>query len=203
MAASRTGSIYTRHLELLPMPAEFLEACLREDKCRADALIGFDVPRDWLDETSLIEARRGEFLEDPGYAIWGLRAVTIAASRTMIGHVGFHSLPNPDYLHPYWPEAVELAYTVYPPYRRMGHAFEAVLGLLRWAAAMAPIRQFLVSVAEDNAPSRGLAHKLGFVQAEEYIDDESRQIHRLYVLRGDVLGRLPEQRFKPAAHGFL
>jgi RimJ/RimL family protein N-acetyltransferase len=180
---------------------DFLTACLRRDKAGADALIGLDVPHDWLDEADLIAARLGEFREDPAYGMWGLRAVAIAASRTMIGHVGFHSLPNPDYLHPYWPDAVELAYTVYPRYRRRGHGFEAVAALLHWAATMAPIRHFLVSIAEDNAPSRALARKLGFVKAEEYVDDESRQVHLLYVLRGDVNARLPDRADR--AHEFL
>ena len=184
------------------MPANFLEACLHRDQDRAQALIGLSVPCDWLDENALIEARLAEFRADPAYAIWGLRAIAIAASRVMIGHVGFHSLPNPNYLHPYWPDAIELAYTVYPRYRRMGHAFEAVAALLHWAAGTASIRHFLVSVAAENVASRGLARKLGFVKVEEYIDDESRQTHMLYALRR--AGRSPPGRsHSRSSHEFL
>jgi ribosomal-protein-alanine N-acetyltransferase len=174
------------------MPTKFLEACRRRDKAHADALIGLDVPGDWFDETDLIGARLTEFNDHPAYAKWGLRAVAIADSRTMIGHVGFHSLPNPDYLHPYWPDAIELAYTVYPQHRRTGHGFEAVSGLMRWALGCASIRRFLVSIAAENAASRALAAKLGFVKAEEYVDYESNQRHLVFVLQGDELSRLAE-----------
>ena len=174
------------------MPTPFLEACHRRDKTHADALIGLDVPGDWFDETDLIGARLTEFNAHPTYAKWGLRAVAISNSTTMIGHVGFHSLPNPEYLHPYWPDAIELAYTVYPQHRRNGHGFEAVSGLMHWALGCASIRRFLVSVAAENAASRALAAKLGFVKVEEYFDHESNQRHLVYVLQGAGLSRLAE-----------
>jgi RimJ/RimL family protein N-acetyltransferase len=172
------------------MPLSFLEACLRGDTKQAEALLGLHIPSDWLQEVDLIKARLAELLDDPACAMWGLRAVAINASRMMIGHVGFHSVPNPDYLQPYWPYAVELEYTIYARYRRMGHAREAVAGLMRWAARRAPIRRFLVSVAAANLASRGLARKLGFVKTEEYFDDESCERYLVYVLQGKSLARL-------------
>jgi hypothetical protein len=74
----------------------------------------------------------------------------------MIGHIGFHSLPNPDYLQPYWPDGVELAYAIYPRYRRCGYGYEATAAMLRWAAHNAYVRYFLLSVAAENTASRGL-----------------------------------------------
>ena len=36
----------------------------------------------------------------------------------MVGHVRFHSRPDPDYLRPYAPNAVEFGYVVFTAYRR-------------------------------------------------------------------------------------
>jgi RimJ/RimL family protein N-acetyltransferase len=175
------------------MPVTFLEACLRGDKDRAEALIGLHIPTEWFAAGDLIEARLAEFREDPEYAMWGLRAIALEESRAMIGHLGFHSLPNPDYLLPYWPNAIELAYSVYSRYRGMGHAYEAVSGLVQWAAARASVHRFLVCIAASNLPSRRLAEKLGFVKTEEYFDDESDGTHFVYVLHRKALTRLERQ----------
>ena len=170
------------------MTAPFLEACLRSDRREAEAGIGLRLSRNWLDETDLIGMRLEEFRADPDYASWGLRAIGLAARRVMIGHIGFHSLPNPDYLHPYWPDAVELAYAIYPRYRRCGYGYEATKAMLRWAAHTAYVRYFLLSVAEENTASRGLAEKLGFVKALEY-HDEQLSPKFVYVLDGETLPR--------------
>jgi [ribosomal protein S5]-alanine N-acetyltransferase len=190
VGCAHTHAISTRRLKLLPMTAAFLEACLRGDKDRAEALIGLCIPAEWLAQAQLIEARLVEFREDPAYAIWGLRAIALEESRAMIGHVGYHSLPDPEYLKPYWPGGIELAYAVYPQHRRKGYALEAVAGLMRWALDRALIRRFLASVAAENLPSRSLAEKLGFVKVEEYLHDESGQRCVLYVLQGAAFSRL-------------
>jgi RimJ/RimL family protein N-acetyltransferase len=168
------------------MSEPFLEACLRPDKREAEARIGLRLSRSWLDETDLIGMRLAEFRDDPAYASWGLRAIGLAARRVMIGHIGFHSLPNPEYLQPYWPDGVELAYTIYPRYRRRGYGYEATRGMLRWAAHTAYVRHFLLSVAAENTASRGLAEKLGFVKAVEYHDEQLNPKY-VYVLDGKAM----------------
>lgn len=186
--------IETGRLQLLAMPLSFLEACRDRDRDRAESLIGLQVPDDWLGESELIQTQLVEFEEGAAYASWGVRAVGLTATRTMIGHVGFHSLPDPEYLQPYWPGGIELAYTVYPDHRRRGHGFEAVAALMYCALGCARIRRFLASVAASNLASRALARKLGFVKTVEHVDDESRQMELLYVLEGDAL-----QRFEMSA----
>ena len=173
-------------LQLLAMPLNFLEACRQGDRARAEKLIGLSVPLDWLQECVLISERLADFRDHPAYAPWGLRAVALRASRTMIGHVGFHSLPNAEYLQPYWPHAIELAYTVYPRHRRRGYALEAVGALMRWASGRASIRRFLACIAADNRASQGLAEKLGFVMTRDYIDTESCQRNLVYILNVEL-----------------
>jgi RimJ/RimL family protein N-acetyltransferase len=180
--------IATSRLRLLAMSEPFLEACLRPDKREAEARIGLRLSRSWLDETDLIEMRLAEFRDDPAYSSWGLRAIGLAGRRVMIGHIGFHSLPNPDYLQPYWPDGVELAYTIYPRYRRCGYGYEATTGMLRWAAHTAHVGRFLLSIAAENAASRALAEKLGFVKAIEY-HDEQLNLEYVYVLDGKAMAK--------------
>jgi RimJ/RimL family protein N-acetyltransferase len=183
--------ISTPRLELWPMTTTFLQACLEASRMHCGPSSELDVPLDWLEETDLMQMRLAEFREDPAYAGWGLHAVRIAGAGPMIGHVGFHSLPDAEYLHPYWPDAVELSYATYPPYRRLGYAAEAVAALLRWAARRARIRRFLLTVSASNRASRGLAGKLGFVLTEQYpIGDGADEDQLLYVLQGESLDQL-------------
>jgi [ribosomal protein S5]-alanine N-acetyltransferase len=173
------------------MTTAFLQACLHAGSNALETASELDVPSDWLEETDLMEMRLAEFREDPAYAAWGLHAVRVAGSGNMIGHIGFHSLPDAEYLQPYWPDAVELAYTTYPHYRRLGYGSEAVTGLLRWATRAARIRRFLLTVSASNLASRGLAEKLGFVRAERYRnDDGAGEDHLLYVLQDRNLDEL-------------
>lgn len=187
----RPGVIKTSRLRLLAVPERFLEASLRSNRRSAQAALGLRVPDEWLAETDLIGVWLAEFRAHPAYRHWGLRAVGLAASHDMIGHVGFHSLPDPDYLQPYWPYGVELAYTIYPPYRRRGYGFEATRGLLRWAAGTADLRRFVLSVAGENIASRRLAEKLGFAKVSAHRDDED-SLEYLYVLQGEAMARLLE-----------
>jgi RimJ/RimL family protein N-acetyltransferase len=187
--ASSVDVIATSRLRLLVPPEGFLEASLQGDWRKAQTCLGLRIPREWGAEAELIEARLADFRADPAYSCWGLRVVGTMATRDMIGHVGFHSLPNPDYLQPYWPYGVELAYTIYPSHQRRGYGFEATRAMLQWAAATAYIRRFLISVAGTNTASRCLAEKLGFLRVCTYEDDDFN-VEYLYVLQGDAMARL-------------
>ena len=97
----------------------------------------------------------------------------------MVGYIGFHSRPNPPYLQPLVADAVELGYTVFPPFRARGFATEAVIALIGWAHRSAGIDNFVVSIAPDNEPSRAIAARLGFRRVGEH----TRRVRRL---RGGV-----------------
>lgn len=167
--------------------------------------MGLEVPADWFAETELIAQRCAEFEDDPAFGTWGLRAVCLrGAPPTMIGHVGFHSLPDARYLHPYWPHGIELAYTIYPQYRRMGHACEAVSGLIRWALRRAStLHSVLASIEVGNRGSRALAEKLGFVQVEQYADAETYERYLLYLLRRAAMPRVRVGRMRARSRKIL
>jgi RimJ/RimL family protein N-acetyltransferase len=93
-------------------------------------------------------------------------------SGTMVGHIGFHSPPCPEYLAKIAPDAVELGYTVYPRYRRQGYATEAALALMHWAYARHNQRCFFLSISPQNLASMAMAQALGFAACGSHIDDE-------------------------------
>ena len=57
-------------------------------------------------------------------------------------------------------------------HRRRGYAYEAVLGMMRWAHGEHGIGRYRVSVSPENGPSLALAAKLGFERTGEQMDPE-------------------------------
>ena len=163
--------IITPRLSLRLMTEDFLKACLREDRRKTDALIGLKVSADWLEEKDLIRLRLDDYRADRQYISWGLRAVGLRASREMVGFIGFHTRPDPEYLQAVAPNAIELGYTIFLPHRRRGFAEEAIRGMLDWAAAQHPLDNFIASVSPTNLPSTALVKKLGFRKISEQIDE--------------------------------
>ncbi len=88
----------------------------------------------------------------------------------MVGHAGFHGPPGVNGLRKR--EAVELGYTVFPPFRGRGYATEAASALLAWARKEHGVSRFVASVAPGNDPPLAIVRKLGFVQTGERWDDE-------------------------------
>jgi [ribosomal protein S5]-alanine N-acetyltransferase len=75
---------------------------------------------------------------------------------------------------------VEIGYSVTPQFRRQGFAVEMAEGLIAWAACRGCSR-CLASVRPDNGPSLATIAKLGFVKADEQMDeiDGLEWVHRL------------------------
>jgi ribosomal-protein-alanine N-acetyltransferase len=92
-------------------------------------------------------------------------------TRVMVGHIGFHTAPGPDYLEPYSPGAVEFGFTVYRPFRRQGYAREASVAMMDWAHRLHGVNRFVLCISPDNIPSQSLAAQLGFVQIGSHLDE--------------------------------
>jgi RimJ/RimL family protein N-acetyltransferase len=165
------ASIESDRLTLVPLSLGFLEASLAGDAAGAGELIGLRVPPEWLEERWLMELRRGQLRDDPAYHSWGPRAIGDRASGAMIGHIGFHSGPGPDYLAETVPGGVEIGYTIFPAFRRRGYASEAVAALMGWAAGQG-VRRFVLSISPENAPSLAIAARFGFRLIGSQIDEE-------------------------------
>lgn len=184
-----SDEIETPRLRLRYMSEDFLLACHDDEAALAQDLIGLKIDAEWLREKNLMALRLGELNSDAEYAPWSLRAIGDVSTGAMIGHIGFFSRPNPNYLRPYVQDGVELGYAVYPPYRRKGYAVEAIKGLVTWAAAEHGIENFVMTTGPENEPALALAKKLGFEKTAEHVDPEDG-LEYIYVLRGKALARL-------------
>jgi RimJ/RimL family protein N-acetyltransferase len=164
--------IRAERLELIPMTPAFLTASLAGDHTTAEQLIGLTIPPDWWAETYWTRVRLNQLEADPDLQPWLLRAISLRRERLMIGHIGFHTRPGPDYLAELSPGGVEFGYTIFPPYRRQGYAQEASQTLMAWAHREYGITRFVVSISPTNLPSLGLAQQLGFKRIGSHIDEE-------------------------------
>lgn len=164
-------SILSPRLRLWSMSHEFLLASIADDKLAAARELQAALSSEWLSEKDLQVLRLGDLRNDPAARPWLLRAIIETATNQMVGHIGFHTRPNPDYLQEICPGAVEIGYTVYPPFRRRGFAREATLAMFRWASETHPVRDFIASCSPQNEPSRRLLATLGFERIGSHLDE--------------------------------
>ena len=154
------------------MSREFMRSSLDGNTGAAERQIGLSLPTRWPGEHERLLSLRLEQLEaDPTLEDWLVRAMTLRSARIMIGHIGFHTGPAPEYLEPYSPGGIEVGFTVYPSYRRCGYAREACAGLLRWAAEEQGVEKLVMTIQPSNVPSLALAASLGFVRIGSHIDE--------------------------------
>jgi len=163
--------IHSARLDLIPMTPDFLTACLRRDQATAAESLGVPVPDEWFGKSELIALRLEQLLDDPDFQPWCLRAVVLRASREMVGHIGFHTRPDPTYLADIARNAVEFGYTIFASFRRRGYAEEACRGLMAWATAQPGVARFVLSISPENAASLALAQKIGFSRISEWMDE--------------------------------
>jgi [ribosomal protein S5]-alanine N-acetyltransferase len=185
--------ISTERLTLRLMSEAFMQACLEKRVLEAERLLGASLSPSWFEEMGFLAMRVRQLRQDPEYTIWGPRAVVLEAEQRVIGHIGFHGTPNQPYLLEFVPEGIEFGYTIDGTYQRRGFAFEASIGLMRWAAFEQGIKRFVLSVSPDNAASQGLAAKLGFQKVCEHMD-ETDGLEEVFELTGDVLSEWLEAR---------
>jgi len=165
--------IRSARLELVSMSADFIEALVEGRREEASRLLGACLPDGWPEahDERFLRMRLRQLQRNTAAQGWPVRALVLPErGRPMVGHAGFHGPPGVNGAKN--PEAVELGYTVFPPYRGNGYAAEAAGALMSWALAEHGVRHFVASVAPGNEPSLAIVRKLGFVQTGEQWDDE-------------------------------
>jgi ribosomal-protein-alanine N-acetyltransferase len=164
--------IETDRLVLVSMTTRFLRALFENDLDRAQSSVEFAVSRPCSLAGSAFIERRLELIEkDRSQHPWMYRAVVRKTDQQMLGHISFHhKAPDPDLLD-YSELAAELGYTIEPPYRRHGYAKESAIAMMEWAGREHGVRDFILSIQPDNAPSLALARSMGFDVVGEQMDD--------------------------------
>lgn len=169
---SPLDTIHSPRLDLIALSPDFLRASIGDDLEAASRLIDLVVPSDWLEMKWLMEMHLAKLRENPGLEPWLLRAVGLHESRTMVGCIGFHTLPGAEYLSPYAPGSVEFGYTIFSDYRGRGYASEAAQALMDWATQQHRVTRFVVSISPGNEPSLRIAQKFGFRKVGTVVDPE-------------------------------
>lgn len=164
--------IRTPRLSLIPLTPAFLKASLTGQQEAAEAMLGHAIPADWYEEGWLMQLRLDDLANNPAYQPWSVRAIVHNEMDMMIGHTGFHTLPDPGYLRAILPGGVEMGYTIFPAFRGHGYATEACGGMMTWAHESHQVDRFVLSIAPDNLASLRIAHKLGFIRIGEHVDPE-------------------------------
>ena len=162
--------IETTRLILRCLAPEAIQAGLSADFRTLEERLGARVPIDLAEDPAVLRFAQAQLDVDVHYLPWSVRAVIHKQSMQMIGHVRFHSRPDPEYLRPYARNAVELGYVVFAPHRRQGYAREALAGAMQWALEMHSVELFVASVSPHNLPSLNLIAKFGFQKVGEEFD---------------------------------
>lgn len=164
------------------MDMAFLEACLAGSFEAAEAHSGLNLPQAWRDDLWLAQFRYNQALEDESRIAWLPLAIYDLESNTMVGHLNFHTPPNPDYLHSIAPDAIEFGYEVFPDYRQRGYASESIKALIDWLAQQDGISNLVLSITAENTASQRIAHKLGFKKCGEIFDEDDGVMEEIFVL---------------------
>lgn len=173
--------IQAERINLVLLNAESLRFSLEGDADALQQSLNIVVPPEWFQRTKLVKLRLDQVMRHPEFQPWSIRAIVLRDTNDMVGHIGFHTRPGAEYLHPFAPDGVEFGYSVYPRFRRLGYAREASIALMEWAYRVHSISQFIVTVAPANIPSLYLVLSLGFSKVGSHVDevDGLEDIYRL------------------------
>ena len=166
-----TDCISTDRLDLVSFRADFLRMSLAGNVAAAERMVGLAIPAEWFQQGEYIALRLGQMEVDAGLETWLVRGMGLRATREMVGYLGFHTGPAPEYLRELSPGGVEFGYTVFEAFRRQGFGREAVVGLMEWARGEHGVERFVVSISPDNVGSLKLAERLGFRRIGSHIDE--------------------------------
>ena len=156
--------ILSERLLLRLVPLAGLAATVQGKPGMVEKLMGVTLPPAWCDEDWVFKLRYDQWLKDPAYAPWSIRAIVERDSRAVVGTMNSHHQPMPFVMNDQKTAGVELGYTIFEPYRRQGFATEAIGAYTAWAGLEHGVSTFVLSISPLNEPSLGLARKLGAEQ---------------------------------------
>jgi RimJ/RimL family protein N-acetyltransferase len=161
----------TARLILRRLPRQAIEAGLSGDLRAVENHLDAKVPVDLADDPAVLRFALAQLAADPDYHPWSVRALILKETGEMVGHIRFHTRPDPDYLRPYAEKAVEFGYGIFAAHRRRGYAGEAIDGVMRWAEDEHGIQRFIVTISPDNVASLRLADRFGFRKIGQHVDE--------------------------------
>jgi RimJ/RimL family protein N-acetyltransferase len=162
-------TIETKRLTLVSMGPALMRALLAGDTAAAEALLGARMPEDWPGLSDVFRMRLDQLEARPEDEPWLTRAIVLKIESRVIGVTGFHGRPGGAWLRDYAPAGLEFGYTIFEGFRRRGYAAEAGRALIQWAMQTHGVQSFVLSMGPTNDASIGVARKLGFHRAGEWV----------------------------------
>ncbi|MDN5285954.1 MAG: hypothetical protein JWR38_2228 [Mucilaginibacter sp.] len=174
---SDLDDIITPRLILRLMNSEVIEVCLSKNLQTAEQLLGVQISKELLDHATSFSYNKRQLENDPDYMPWSARAIILPQEQVMIGMIRFHTRPDPEYLHDFVRDAVEIGYFIFSEYRRLNYATEAAKAVMIWAQHQFGVHKFIASVSPNNTPSLKLIANLGFTKIGEAMDEVDGMEH--------------------------
>jgi [ribosomal protein S5]-alanine N-acetyltransferase len=163
--------IETDRLILRTVPLAALASTAAGHVKPTKALVGEHLTEAWFEDSWVYQMRYDQWIADPSYAPWSVRAIASKETGDIVGNMNCHHKPMPFVLDGREFLAVEMGYTVFEPWRRQGIAFEAVRAFTAWAKTQG-VAGIILSISPENNPSLALARKLGAQKIGSQIDEK-------------------------------
>jgi RimJ/RimL family protein N-acetyltransferase len=161
---NRPAIIHTERLDLVAGTVPLLRAAV-QDLALLARLLQAQVPAAWPPDLidnevlSFTAARLAAGAEQAGWWSWYfVHRGAAAGKRVLVGMGGFKGPPAAD-------GSVEIGYTIAAPFRRRGHASEAVAGLLGWAFAHPGVQRVQAQTLPHLQASLRVLEQAGFVRS--------------------------------------
>ena len=164
------SDIETARLVLRLVPLAGLAATENKDIETARRLIGTSLSGEWFENAMWAGLRLRQWQDDPHYAPWSIRAITLKDAGTIVGSINCHDQPQPFEHSGETGLMIELGYAIFTPWRRQGIAAETFAAMADFARH-ANVRWVRLSVSPDNQASLALAKKMGANKIGSQIDD--------------------------------
>ncbi len=162
--------IETDRLVLRLVPLAALASTAAEMIEVTKSLISEKLPDQWFDESWVFKTRYDQWVADPTFAPWSIRAIALKDTGQIVGNMNCHHKPMPFALNGKTGLGVEMGYTIFNSWQRQGIAHEAVTGFVSWAKTQ-QLESVILSISPTNTASLALAKKLGASQIGSQVDE--------------------------------
>ena len=154
-------------VRLVPLSAAAFSALAAGDLAEAERLSPVPLSPHFAgpDWAPVWRRRAAQLTASPEDACWVTQVIWDVDRRLAVGRAGYHGPPDASGM-------VEIGYAVDPAHRRRGYARAALVALLDRARRDPAVRTVRLTMTPDNAASRELARRYGFVAVGEQLDDE-------------------------------
>lgn len=161
----------TARLDLVPQTAEALEALIDHDRARLEALTGARWPEPLVAPPLMADAlpwmRDQLRAELPPDRWWGW-LIVVRATREAVGSLGLAGEPDAG--------AVQIGYTIYPPFEGRGYATEGARAAAAWALRQPGVTCVRATIPPWHVASLRVAAKLGMRQAGTAQEDDVGEV---------------------------